>query len=254
MKILLKIFCIFFINTYVFCESLYQWDLKKDLIIGGASFGLSLSSFFIDKGPGDVIQKEHINFFDRGLLFSYNKHMDDASTWITAGALLLPGLSLAGNIKESNALITYGIMYAESLLLIYGTTDILKSLTRRNRPYTYRGGIPGGKEKDYYHSFPSRHTAFGFFGAAFLSTTFSNEYPESTWKIPIMTGAYTAAVGIAALRIRSGNHFLTDVLAGAAIGSLYGWLIPQLHLRSKNNNTTIAVAPLGNGIILSLSI
>jgi membrane-associated phospholipid phosphatase len=52
------------------------------------------------------------------------------------------------------------------------------------------------------------------------------------------------------MRITSGSHFLTDVLAGAAIGSLYGWLIPWLHLR--NNNERFTIVPLTNGIMVSL--
>ena len=69
-----------------------------------------------------------------------------------------------------------------------------------------------------------------FLSAGFLSATFSAEYPDSPWKIPIIAGVYTLATGIATFRIASGSHFLTDVLTGAAIGSLYGWVIPLLDL------------------------
>jgi undecaprenyl-diphosphatase len=81
-----------------------------------------------------------------------------------------------------------------------------------------------------------------------LSTTFAAEYPGSKWKIPVIAGSYTLAAGIAALRIASGNHFITDVLAGAAIGSLYGWLVPFLHQR---RNTNVAITPVANGLMVS---
>ena len=59
-------------------------------------------------------------------------------------------------------------------------------------------------------------------------------------------GSYTLAVGVASMRVYSGAHFLTDVLVGAAIGSIYGSLIPILHLR--NNNHNFSLVPSGNGI------
>jgi membrane-associated phospholipid phosphatase len=53
------------------------------------------------------------------------------------------------------------------------------------------------------------------------------------------------------MRIVSGSHFLSDVFVGAAIGSLYGWLLPFLHTRqNEKNNLIINVA--GDGIALSI--
>jgi len=48
----------------------------------------------------------------------------------------------------------------------------------------------------------------------------------------------------------SGNHFLSDVLAGAAIGSVYGYLIPWLHLRKDSDR--VALTPMPNGLVVTL--
>jgi membrane-associated phospholipid phosphatase len=61
------------------------------------------------------------------------------------------------------------------------------------------------------------------------------------------------AVTVAINRIRGGSHFLTDVIAGAAIGSLYGYLVPALHLKKKQNNADITLSPLLNGFMFSYS-
>jgi membrane-associated phospholipid phosphatase len=140
-------------------------------------------------------------------------------------------------------------MYTEAFLLTYGTKDLLKFAVARNRPYTYFGDVPAGDEEDYYNSFPSGHTAFAFLGASFLSATFAAEYPDSKWKAPLIAGSYTLATGIALMRILSGNHFLTDVLVGAAIGSFYGRLVPALHARPGND---VAFAFTGNGLLVSI--
>jgi membrane-associated phospholipid phosphatase len=86
---------------------------------------------------------------------------------------------------------------------------------------------------DYYNSFPSGSTALAFLSAGFLSAAFSAEYPDSKWRIPVTAGVYALAAAVAACRIVTGSHFLTDVFAGAAIGSLYGLVIPMLHKRQN---------------------
>ena len=54
-------------------------------------------------------------------------------------------------------------------------------------------------------------------------------YPDSSAKGWVWGGCLAAASTTAYLRYAAGRHFLTDVLAGAAIGSLTGWLVPHLH-------------------------
>jgi len=248
----LLVFCCIAVIAYngVFAESKYGYDVTKDIVIGTVSAGLAVSPFFIHRSANlasrdDIPSKDSVNAFDRSMMFEYNKPIDLASDVATYGLLALPIVSLAGNYKDLNAWVTYGIMYAESVLLVYGTTEILKSSILRYRPYNYGGDIPAGSGSDYYKSFPSRHAAFAFMSAGFVTTTFFTEYPESPWKIPVCAAAYTLAAGISAGRIFSGNHFMTDVLAGAAIGSIYGYLIPALHLRDKNDKLELAALPAG---------
>ena len=237
-----------------FAESAYTYDLTKDLIIGSVTLGLTTSSFFIKNSSNNasgnaVVQKNSVNAFDRGLIFRFNKPLDITSTIAVYGMMALPVLSVGANIKNADVWLSYGIMYAESVLLVFSTTEILKNSIMRYRPYFYFGEIPGGQGSEYYKSFPSRHTAFAFMSAGFLSSTFFTEYPDSPWKIPLCAISYSLAAGIGAARILSGNHFLSDVLAGAAIGSVYGYLIPWLHLRKDSGKVT--VAPLPNGLSVS---
>jgi membrane-associated phospholipid phosphatase len=184
-------------------------------------------------------------------MFSYKKPLDLITDNSAYALALLPIIAVIPSINYQNTLLTYGIMYAEALLLTYGTTFTLKNAVIRYRPYMYTDGIQDGKENDYYKSFPSGATSFSFLGASFLSATFSQEFPESKMKLPVIIGSYSLATAIAALRIVSGAHFLSDVLTSAAISSLYGYLIPCLHL---NKNEKVTIIPSGNGIIISLKI
>jgi membrane-associated phospholipid phosphatase len=238
----------------IYAESVFTWDVTTDPILITAALGVFVSPFFVQNEPSQIpvgLNINDINGLDRSLMFSYNSTVDKISDYGVYGFLLLPAVSLIGNIKDTNVWLTYGVMYAEAFMLTFGTKDLLKNAIIRYRPYMYSGGVPDGLETDYYNSFPSGSTSLAFLAAGFLSATFSAEYSDSKWKIPVIAGAYTVAVGIAAARIGSGSHFITDVLTGAAIGSLYGWGVPLLH-RKRNNNDSFAINFTGNGFIASL--
>jgi membrane-associated phospholipid phosphatase len=234
-------------------ESVYTWDLTRDLIIGSAGAGASIAPFFINHAAAGAslnvsFERDKVPAFDRDLMYAYNQPVAVLSDVGLYGLMAMPLLSMAGNLRDGEAWLSYGIMYAEAVLLVYGTTEIVKNSVLRYRPYCYFD-IPPGKEQDYFKSFPSRHTAFAFMSAGFASATFWAEYPDSPWKIPVSVIAYSLAAGVGAARIGSGNHFLSDVLAGAAAGSLYGYLVPWLHRRNQPGAVTLA--PLPNGFMLA---
>ncbi len=254
MKKICTALCSFLISLNAFSQSAFTFDLHKDALLGVAALGIFASPFLIENIPANVpvdLSKNDINAFDRSLMFSYNETLDKISDYGVYALLALPLISLTGNIKDKNAWLTYGIMYGEALALTFGTKDLLKNAIIRYRPYMYSGGIPGGLADDYYNSFPSGSTALAFLSAGFLSATFSAEYPDSKWKIPVIAGAYTLAAGAGAARIVSGSHFLTDVFAGAAIGSLYGWLIPLLH-KKENTDNNISLHLTGKGFVVGM--
>ena len=68
-----------------------------------------------------------------------------------------------------------------------------------------------------------------FAAASFATTTYFAYHPESPWKWAVAGSSFALAGTTALLRVASGNHFPSDVLSGAAIGSLIGWLVPSLH-------------------------
>ena len=253
MKRFFALVCILITAINCFAESEYTFDPAKDLIIGSVSLGLSVSSLFVNRSAniaskdGFPLSSGSVNAFDRGLMYEYNKPWNIAGDVFLYGLIAMPVVSLAGNQKNGYAWATYGAMYAESALLVFGTCELLKNSIPRYRPYCYFEDIPSGKDADYYKSFPSRHTAFAFMSAGFLTATFFTEHPNSPWKIPLAAISYSLAAAVGTSRIFSGNHFLSDVLAGAALGSVYGYLIPWLHLRKKSDNVT--PVPLYNGFV-----
>lgn len=86
-----------------------------------------------------------------------------------------------------------------------------------------------------------------FTGAAFTQALFSLRYPDSPYRIPVTASAWTLAAATAVLRVASGNHFVTDVLAGALIGSFYGFAVPYVcslfNTDEQNDGVVLSVGP-----------
>ncbi len=108
--------------------------------------------------------------------------------------------------------------------MLAGTVGVLlfirvKKITGRRRPYTIEPHCWSTLLPPDQFSFPSGHTITAF---AFAAPLISH-YPDSVW------GLGFCALSIAASRILLGMHFLSDVLAGALIGTALGygavWLI-----------------------------
>ncbi|MGN0728113.1 phosphatase PAP2 family protein [Treponema sp.] len=176
-----------------------------------------------------------VNFIDRKLSRGYSRPLDHLGTAACAVNLALPfavyGAGFFSETFSSEDFLTMATMYVEAYLLDYSAKNFLKMGIKRVRPYMYYDDYPSDKLDNYDFEFssPSGHTTDAFLGAGFLSYTFCRYYPDSKWKVPLIAASYSVAAGTAALRIMSGNHFLTDTLFGAALGTVCGIGVPVIH-------------------------
>jgi len=260
MKKILLLFCFLIISFNLYSQSVYTLDLKKDIVISTLSLGMFIPPFFIndDQEIPTNLNRNDVNAFDRWSMFPFNHGFQSVRIPLMIvynSSIIIPPLLISlGNQKFNfDVWLTYAVMFTQAFLFTYGTKELIGRLVNRDRPYLYFDEPYNFSITDGRHnrSFPSGGTAVSFMPAAFLSTTFSQEFPESRWKIPVIIGSFTLSSFVGVTRILSGDHFLTDVLAGAAIGSLYGWLIPTLH-RKKNDENGLSFNLTGNGIIMSL--
>lgn len=212
-----------------------------DLAIGTGAISFTVAGLImehrVEGWDGDeLFRHDAINPLDKLWYNEYRPAVDQMGTIaVLTNVLALPiGIyateAILNNLPPSE-LATLGVMLAESYLTGYGLRNMVKSLVRRPRPYMYTGkwDEDGVKDGDYTLSFPSGHTTDAFMGATFLSYTFCKYYPQSKLRIPVVVASYTIAAATGALRVASGNHFITDVAAGAALGTAVGLLVPFLH-------------------------
>jgi len=89
---------------------------------------------------------------------------------------------------------------------------VLKKLSRRERPCQLQPHCWANILPPDQFSFPSGHTMTAFA----IALVVSYFYPTLEWPL------YFLAVSIALSRVVLGMHFLSDVLAGAVLGSALG--------------------------------
>lgn len=254
-----SIFCglLLFLAFPLFSENqIFNLSFGTDGILLGSGAALYGTYFIFDKilkvdsdlPEGRVFDKNAVNPFDRPFMKPYNKKLDFAGTVVGAGVMASAGI-LA--FAPSSEWITIGTMYGETLLWAYSLKCMGKLIAGRVRPYMYFDNIPEEAitESDWNDSFPSAHSTFVFAAAGFTSYVFSKYFPESPWQYGVIAGTYAVATVTAGLRVASGNHFLSDVFAGAAIGSVCGFLIPFLHTLSIAKPITFNFGPFKSAAI-----
>lgn len=109
---------------------------------------------------------------------------------------------------------------AGGLIVTAATTGILKKLLNRPRPYeTYDDIYPDVRESG--NSFPSGHTSMAFSTATTLLLTTEKWYYAAP--------AYAWAMGVGYSRIYLGQHYPSDVIAGAIVGAGSAYLTHVLN-------------------------
>jgi len=111
-------------------------------------------------------------------------------------------------------------------------TNVLKMVVRRPRPLTYDAHFSREErfDGDARLSFPSGHTSMAFGAATVIAVMAHEELSNPDLRVAAIAGSFGAATAVGYLRIAARKHFLTDVLAGAALGSGVAWLVAGTQL------------------------
>jgi membrane-associated phospholipid phosphatase len=189
---------------------------------------------------------------------SYSAGIDDASTLLAYGILLTPGLFCA--LSPASEWIPAGAAYAEAFFTAYAAKNLLKFSVPKARPYAYLlSGMEGSLLDEAYESFPSGHTTLAFCAATSLAVLLGELAPESPWTPWLIGGGYALALTEAALRVVAGSHFMSDVAAGALLGSAIGFGVMELHVRKadpraggEDVSLSLGNSARGEGVALNL--
>jgi membrane-associated phospholipid phosphatase len=199
----------------------------------------------------NALNRATINTFDRGATYHWNPKLDRLSDVTFAGNVALAGLLTVATRPMQQDIKTVAVMYLETVLLANGVGRTVKAVTLRTRPYVYNPAAPLDEKqtKDARQSFFSGHATNAFATAVFTGEIFRHYFPRSKLKPVVWIGSLGLATATAVLRYEAGLHYPTDLLVGAAFGSLVGWGIPKLH-EVKNKSALgqrLAIQPWSNG-------
>jgi undecaprenyl-diphosphatase len=200
-------------------------------LVGSAT----LSQMLLQGKPADSLWApdiENVNAVDRLAVFPYAKWADLASDVTQYAALLAPAVFYFFLPLDQAA--AAWLVYGEAIALSLSARNIGKFLFSRQRPWIYMVPSTGSVPELWTgnDSFPSGHAVMAFTAAVSTIALCAICLPDSSALAPLAATVAGLASVTSALRVVSGMHFITDVIAGAALGTACGLVVPLLHQAS----------------------
>jgi len=229
------------------------------VVIALGGIGVLIPEIFSSQlGPSECkwcgansIDRSFHDFFT-GAIFS--RKTSDTLSSVTAYGLA-PAVALLGVVIAPGPHATPGAGLRGAIIVIEGSlvaaaiSQNLKLLTARARPFVVYNHPSQPGENGLYdsgtsslQSFPSGHSTLAAsvgVGAAMTATL--EESPAAPW---LWVGAGVLTVSTGMLRMMAEKHWITDDLAGVAIGAGCGVLFPLLHRRGSLLGGSAPVTPL----------
>ena len=135
------------------------------------------------------------------------------------------GIYLIGRAGDNRRIEALGLHSVESILLADILGGGIKMLAGRQRPfYDIRSPhdfqLWRGFSGDRYRSFPSGHTITAFAFASTVTRESQFWWPHSAWYVGTLFYGGASLVGLS--RIYNNQHWASDVMAGATLGTIVG--------------------------------
>ncbi len=161
------------------------------------------------------------------------RRLDDTFTKVNETTIAAGGIAVYAVAKltkhETLADVTFHTVEAVAATSI--TSQLIRGPLGRTRPqdadrpyddqYDFR--FFKGFSHFQQRAFPSIHSASGFAAASALVAEVKRRDPGATWYVAVP--AYLLAVTPGLSRMYLGQHWASDIVAGAFVGTFYGWRI-----------------------------
>lgn len=251
-SIITTIFAFSFFLTSALAQdnSPYKTSLKIDGPIIAGSLGLGYLGLSMIKDKPDLTDAElaaksvnDVNSFDRFTAGNFSEHADKQSYIPFYASFAAPVLMLL-NKNESKKAGQIMVLFTESMAITGALFSISAGGVERSRPLVYSSDAPLEKRKDgdSQRSFYAGHTAATATATFFLAKVYQDFNPDSKAKPYVWAAAAVVPAVVGYLRIKAGQHFLSDNLLGYAVGAGVGILVPELHKKSNTSNLSLSPA------------
>ena len=203
------------------------------------------------------LDRHDVPGIDRAFMHDFDYELQNLGHVLLTATMLMPLASVAGgDVADA---VRIGALFGQTMLLSYGSKGALVHVFPRHRPHTYFHGTPRAYLEDdgSRKSFFSGHTSHSFAAATFSTVVFADLYPESRYRYLVGVTAYGLSSAVGVSRVLAGRHFVSDVVVGAAWGSLVGWLVPHLY-QQEQGSQKLRVMPMlyeqGPGVVVSYAL
>ena len=193
---------------------------KDALLLAGFALGTGLVAP-IDRHFADRLQNPAAqeNQFLRRAATGF-RLLGDPGSFLTG-----TGLYLIGRANGQRRLQAVGIHSVESILIADVLGGAIKFVAGRQRPFVdvknpYNFQLFRGFSSDQFRSFPSGHTITAFAFASTVSREAQFWWPHGEFLVGTIFYGGATLVGVS--RMYNNMHWASDVMAGAAIGTLVG--------------------------------
>lgn len=173
--------------------------------------------------------------FDQGFNARLRSHEDAVNTafapgkWVGQSPVQVAAaitVFAVGRLNEQPKVSHFGMDLLRAQIIDEALTEVIKFSTRRERP-----------DGSNAQSFPSGHASMTFATATVIERHLG-------WRYSVL--GYTIASYVAASRLHDNRHYLSDVVFGAAVGTISGRTVTQ-HGRSA---WTLAPARVPGGVVV----
>jgi membrane-associated phospholipid phosphatase len=218
-------------------------DLDLGLLLGGAALWAG-TSFVASSAPGSwcgtqatpACDANSVNALDHTAIGFYSPGAGLAANvlvGVVPGALVLYSIFLDTGVTHWRDWLADAVVVTEAVLWAGAIQDITRRAVRRPRPFMYTPGLnPDGREgPEASFSFFSGHTSNLFAMVTAAAYTYTLRHPGSRWQWLVWSLGLGAASVEPLLRVLSGDHFPSDVIVGAVVGTAAGMLFPAIHRR-----------------------
>jgi membrane-associated phospholipid phosphatase len=229
----------------------------KDGILAAGVVGATIALFPVDKSLAVKLQNENsapggktLNSWANG--FDY---------------LALPGVFVAapavyiiGRFSHNEKMKDLGWHTTEGALVGLAVSEIIKGFVGRSRPFVSADTNPhdfkfgAGWTSGNRQSFPSGHATIAFAAAAAASSEVSRMWPKMTWIVG--PALYTSAAFVGLARMYQSQHWASDVVLGAGIGTFAGLKVVRYAHAHPDNwidkimiHTKVTPTPGGGGML-----
>ena len=219
---------------------------NTDLIYSAAFVLGTAASFSLDK--------ELKNVSARNQNSAMNSVTDVGENYCNGlySVLLSAGLFTTGLLTENKKIENTGRILFEALLVSGAAVQIIKIVSGRSRPFLDDGPFMFDlfKTDNPHNSFPSGHTVVAFATSSVLAASIKNTYAS--------IALYSLAGLTAYQRIYSNNHWFSDTVLAAIIGTVIGNTLVKINDErfDEESDNKLIIQPMFNqfGIHLNFAV